>query len=157
MAPDLNSVPPSPRPANSLPPASTAISSSRRSSHHSPQVTLPIASTIPPSSSLHHTAPIPPMSVAYARGDNTGVGTGPGPLRHPRPLTAAEVHLQLEKEQEAVVSTSVTYYESNSDSRFPGEPSHARAVPPPCSTICLSCIHLLQHLHRSCRRYYIYH
>ena len=27
-----------------------------------------------------------------------------GPLRHPRPLTAAELHLQLEKEQEAVVS-----------------------------------------------------
>ena len=37
-------------------------------------------------------------------GDNTGVGTGPGPLRHPRPLTAADLHLQLEKEQEAVVS-----------------------------------------------------
>jgi len=34
-------------------------------------------------------------------GDNTGVGTGP--LRHPRPLTAADLHLQLEKEQEAVV------------------------------------------------------
>ena len=37
-------------------------------------------------------------------GDNTGVGAGPGPLRHPRPLTAADLHLQLEKEQEAVVS-----------------------------------------------------
>jgi hypothetical protein len=36
-------------------------------------------------------------------GDNTGVGAGPGPLRHPRPLTAADLHLQLEKEQEAVV------------------------------------------------------
>lgn len=31
-------------------------------------------------------------------------GTGPGPLRHPRPLTAADLHLQLEKEQEAVVN-----------------------------------------------------
>lgn len=28
---------------------------------------------------------------------------GPGPLRHPRPLTASELHLELEKEQEAVV------------------------------------------------------
>ena len=28
----------------------------------------------------------------------------PGPLRHPRPLTAADLHMQLEKEQEAVVS-----------------------------------------------------
>jgi len=37
-------------------------------------------------------------------GDNTGVGSGPGPLRHPRPLTAADLHLQLEKEQEAVVN-----------------------------------------------------
>ena len=59
-------------------------------------------------------------------GDNTGVGVGPGkiadtvfkhsllvmqltqcflgPLRHPRPLTAADLHMQLEKEQEAVVS-----------------------------------------------------
>ena len=25
-------------------------------------------------------------------------------MRHPRPLTAADLHLQLEKEQEAVVS-----------------------------------------------------
>lgn len=61
-----------------------------------------------------------------APGDNTGVGVGPGeiadtlyihlllnvqltqsflgPLRHPRPLTAADLHMQLEKEQEAVVS-----------------------------------------------------
>ncbi|CAD6582866.1 MAG: hypothetical protein ASARMPRED_001089 [Alectoria sarmentosa] len=37
-------------------------------------------------------------------GDNTGVGVGPGPLRHPRPLTAADLHMQLEKEQEAVVN-----------------------------------------------------
>lgn len=26
-----------------------------------------------------------------------------GPLRHPRPMTAADLHLVLEKEQEAVV------------------------------------------------------
>lgn len=36
--------------------------------------------------------------------DNSGVGSGPGPARHARPLTAAELHSQLEKEQEAVVS-----------------------------------------------------
>lgn len=29
----------------------------------------------------------------------------PGPLRHPRPLTVADLHLELEKEQEAVVRT----------------------------------------------------
>ncbi|KAL9099032.1 MAG: hypothetical protein Q9163_005408 [Psora crenata] len=38
------------------------------------------------------------------REDNTGVDPGPGPLRHPRPLTAADLHLQMEKEQEAVVN-----------------------------------------------------
>jgi hypothetical protein len=47
-------------------------------------------------------------TVASVPGDNTGVGTGPGPLRHPRPLTAADLHLQLEKEQEAVVSSLLT-------------------------------------------------
>ena len=36
--------------------------------------------------------------------DDIGVGTGPGPLRHPRALTVTDLHLQLEKEQEAVVS-----------------------------------------------------
>jgi hypothetical protein len=43
------------------------------------------------------------MTSMTSVGDNTGVGSGPGPLRHPRPLTAADLHLQLEKEQEAVV------------------------------------------------------
>ncbi|KAJ8120780.1 hypothetical protein ONZ43_g2601 [Nemania bipapillata] len=36
--------------------------------------------------------------------DNTGVGVGPGPLRHPRPLTPAELHSQLEQEQELLVN-----------------------------------------------------
>ena len=44
------------------------------------------------------------VNTGVLAGDNTGVGAGPGPLRHPRPLTAADLHLQLEKEQEAVVS-----------------------------------------------------
>ncbi|KAG6002572.1 hypothetical protein E4U21_002955 [Claviceps maximensis] len=43
--------------------------------------------------------PHPPQSA----GDYS-VGPGPGPLRHPRPLTASELHMQLEKEQEAVVN-----------------------------------------------------
>lgn len=33
-----------------------------------------------------------------------------GPLRHPRPLTAAELHLELEKEQEGMVSFRVQDY-----------------------------------------------
>ncbi|KAG5978866.1 hypothetical protein E4U55_005834 [Claviceps digitariae] len=44
----------------------------------------------------------PPHSPLSAGGSS--VGPGPGPLRHPRPLTAAELHMQLEKEQEAVVN-----------------------------------------------------
>ncbi|KAL2003646.1 hypothetical protein VTN02DRAFT_2909 [Thermoascus thermophilus] len=45
-----------------------------------------------------------PYSPPSTAGDNSGVGSGPGPLRHPRPMTAADLHLELEKEQEAVVN-----------------------------------------------------
>jgi hypothetical protein len=31
------------------------------------------------------------------------------PMRHPRPLTAAEIHLELEQEQEAIVSNFPTF------------------------------------------------
>ena len=48
--------------------------------------------------------PSPPTEPAP---DNTGVGRGPGPLRHPRYLTAVDLHLQLEKEQEAVVCSAL--------------------------------------------------
>ncbi|KAH8598727.1 hypothetical protein B0O99DRAFT_505391 [Bisporella sp. PMI_857] len=73
--------------------------------------------TIPPTSpslnilpsnqaAINHASPAasPGIPSTVPIGDNTGVGTGPGPLRHPRPLTAADLHLQLEKEQEAVVN-----------------------------------------------------
>ncbi|KAJ4415575.1 hypothetical protein N0V85_002656 [Neurospora sp. IMI 360204] len=52
----------------------------------------------PPLPSPHYL----PASIAMK--DNAGVDPGPGPTRHPRPLTAADLHLQLEKEQEAVVN-----------------------------------------------------
>jgi hypothetical protein len=55
-----------------------------------------------------------------ALADNSGVGAGPGkddeanraafwsnvvtgPLRHPRPMTASEIYLECEKEQEGIV------------------------------------------------------
>ncbi|KAJ4287408.1 hypothetical protein N0V88_007679 [Collariella sp. IMI 366227] len=103
--PDLNSVPPSPH---------IAASSVRRQSSHqvpsSPSLNIlpsnqtavnAATSSVLPSPHLPSTIsfPGPPMS-----DNNTGVGSGPGPLRHPRPLTAADLHLQLEKEQEAVVN-----------------------------------------------------
>ncbi|KAH6894220.1 hypothetical protein B0T10DRAFT_456469 [Thelonectria olida] len=105
--PDLNSVPPSPHPLaasrrqstnqmasvpptpaspslNILPSNQTAVNQSQSPSLPSPQLTA--------SQPLHNVTAEP------------GVGPGPGPLRHPRPLTAAELHSQLEKEQEAVVN-----------------------------------------------------
>ncbi|KAK2626170.1 hypothetical protein QTJ16_004432 [Diplocarpon rosae] len=135
MAPDLNSVPPSPRISSSprlgfsfrnqpqpqqqepqsmappaLPPSQSSTSSSASQSQPPPQ---PQATNILPSNqaALHQTVSPPLASSSMATvgagvvtGDNTGVGSGPGPLRHPRPLTAADLHLQLEKEQEAVVN-----------------------------------------------------
>lgn len=116
MAPDLNSLPPSP---------------------HSPRHIVSMASRrareimAPSSASITPPAQSPTIlsreQATMTSGDNTGVGIGPGmhadnlhlylypiiqlthnnfpgPLRHPRPLTAADLHMQLEKEQEAVVS-----------------------------------------------------
>lgn len=84
--------------------APSAIPSTSPSLNILPSNQNAVTHTSPPlaSPSMHGstTAGIP--------GDNTGVGTGPGPLRHPRPLTAADLHLQLEKEQEAVVSARST-------------------------------------------------
>ncbi|KUJ20735.1 uncharacterized protein LY89DRAFT_578410 [Mollisia scopiformis] len=74
-----------------------------------PMPTSPSLNILPSNqSAVNHVSPplaSPNMtSTTTVMGDNTGVGTGPGPLRHPRPLTAADLHLQLEKEQEAVVN-----------------------------------------------------
>lgn len=115
MAPDLNSVPPSPRPLAASPRLTSRTNSRRTSQQMGPPALSPSSPTlnILPSnqSAVNHTSPplASPITMTAATagpapGDNTGVGTGPGPLRHPRPLTAADLHLQLEKEQEAVVS-----------------------------------------------------
>ncbi|KAL2063071.1 hypothetical protein VTL71DRAFT_6143 [Oculimacula yallundae] len=116
MAPDLNSVPASTRPSASSPQqTSTTQQPDPSSSQFHAQHTSPIplsASTILnvlPSNqntvNQSQTMASPGMAnTGSLAGDNTGVGTGPGPLRHPRPLTAADLHLQLEKEQEAVVN-----------------------------------------------------
>jgi hypothetical protein len=104
MAPDINQLPPSPRPSGP-PSVTTSRTSSRRASQLMGPPPLPITSPVPhhaqvASSSLSNTGPTSmPSNV-----DNTGVGGGPGPMRHPRPLTAAELHLQLEKEQEMAVN-----------------------------------------------------
>jgi hypothetical protein len=112
MAPDLNSVPPSPRPSASTP-HNTSRTASRRTSQqmappHPPLSTLSYNILPSNQSAVNHaspplSSPTIPIAMAAAPGDNTGVGTGPGPLRHPRPMTAADLHLELEREQEAVV------------------------------------------------------
>ncbi|KIW08460.1 uncharacterized protein PV09_01363 [Verruconis gallopava] len=105
MAPDLNSVPPSPRNAQQQPPPQSdsrrpSAPPSRRASQIYPMnpPPLPLVSpggSIPASVQQGH-VPFPPLSPGMAE---TGV-----PMRHPRPLTAAELHLELEKEQEAIVN-----------------------------------------------------
>ncbi|OBT77947.1 hypothetical protein VF21_04299 [Pseudogymnoascus sp. 05NY08] len=114
MAPDLNSVPPSPRPISQQSPRVTGTPSSRRASQQMPSPpTIPLSPPVPnilPSNTNAFMAASQPAGAQATTAfptfttDNTGVGTGPGPLRHPRPLTAADIHLQLEKEQEAVVN-----------------------------------------------------
>lgn len=100
MAPDLNSVPPSPHSSRHVPASST----------RAPEAMAPPPPPIPVlgpnfsnQSSRESAAPVMAPS-GISAGDNTGVGFGPGPIRHPRPLTAADLHMQLEKEQEAVVN-----------------------------------------------------
>jgi hypothetical protein len=60
---------------------------------------LPLASpggALP--TAAQHLHAFPPLSPQLP-----SVDAGGAPMRHPRPLTAAELHVELEKEQEAVV------------------------------------------------------
>ncbi|TGJ82348.1 hypothetical protein E0Z10_g6405 [Xylaria hypoxylon] len=122
--PDLNSIPPNPQglsAARARRTSSTHISrpqqTAQRTSSPPPAVSTSPSLNILPSnqqafqerSSSHLPSPPLPstsgMAHPHAPGqDNTGVGAGPGPLRHPRPLTAAELHSQLEQEQELLVN-----------------------------------------------------
>jgi hypothetical protein len=107
MAPDLNSVSLSPAIAHQSTSASqsrqTSVPSSRRASQifpmHPPP--LPLGSTLGSGQPLATAGqqPFPPLSP-----NMPGSVPSSEPLRHPRPMTAAELHLELEKEQEAVVS-----------------------------------------------------
>ncbi|KAL6706570.1 hypothetical protein ACN47E_005326 [Coniothyrium glycines] len=121
MAPDLNSVPASPRPnvtsnPSGTQPASGVLSrqnstpASRRASQIYPMSPppLPLASpggTVPQSVQLiaQHGHPFPPLSPSIS-GHTSSVDSTGVPMRHPRPMTPAEMHLELEKEQEAVVN-----------------------------------------------------
>lgn len=101
--PDLNSVPESPHALvgsrrtsnNQMPPpdASLNILPSNQTTINQPR--RPSNASLP---SPHFT----PATLSHPSAD-AGIVSGPGPIRHPRPMTAAELHVQLEKEQEAVV------------------------------------------------------
>lgn len=117
--PDLNSVPASPH----------QLAGSRRQSNTQTQVPPHLQSgtrresntQMPPVDASLHVLPSNQSTVNQSRRTSeasqpspfiptpgsdrdTGGIAGPGPIRHPRALTPAELHIQLEKEQEAVVN-----------------------------------------------------
>ncbi|EME41420.1 hypothetical protein DOTSEDRAFT_73739 [Dothistroma septosporum NZE10] len=91
MAPDINSLPTSPRLDRSNPISpSLSTNASRRASAVMGPPGQPASATLPPT-------PLQPRTPNMSNNDQV-------PMRHPRPLTAAELYLECEKEQEAVVN-----------------------------------------------------
>ncbi|KAK5635385.1 hypothetical protein RRF57_011097 [Xylaria bambusicola] len=124
--PDLNSIPPTPQGLAAARAHRTSSAQTSRpqqaSQTSSPPPTVPTSPSlnILPSNQLAfqegsaNYIPSPPLPSSNGMApppvpgqDNTGVGAGPGPIRHPRPLTAAELHSQLEQEQELLVRRPV--------------------------------------------------
>lgn len=93
MAPDINSLPASPRAER----AQTSRTHSNTASRRTSQQMLPPPA--PAATANHYT----PTHRSPVLNSNEVAGL---PLRHPRPLTAAELYLECEKEQEAVVSNT---------------------------------------------------
>jgi hypothetical protein len=158
MAPDLNSVPVSPRNAPTTQPTQAAASStqaatgsrqsstpaSRRASQIYPMSPPPLPLASPggsiPASAQHSAHPFPPLSPN--QGHVPSVDAAGVPMRHPRPLTAAELHLELEKEQEAVVCSGISYGSVDTFARLQkmgdltavlGQPPNPRALCPSCT------------------------
>lgn len=96
MAPDINSLPPSPRQhrqqLSASPRTSMSNPPSRRASQQMPPPPVPIS---------NQTAQRSPRTSTSEQFEGE-------PLRHPRPMTAAELFAECEKEQEAVVSQNFT-------------------------------------------------
>ena len=102
MAPDLNMLSQPARDEHSQPTRRTSLSarsgaSSRRTSQLMGPPTVP-ASAAGPNHTTSDRVHMPHRVSSSHEND--------GPLRHPRPLTAAELYAECEKEQEAVVCTS---------------------------------------------------
>lgn len=128
MAPDVNSLPTSPRKdkdkdgampaAQTSQPSSTAAS--RRESQTMPPPTIPASASPVQHVNNHHL----PMS---HRSPTMSTNETALPLRHPRPMTAAELYLECEKEQEAVVSFSkISYITNVLTHHFKGQSPHPR-------------------------------
>lgn len=110
MAPDLNSVPTSPRPnITSHPSGSLSRESSTTASRRTSQIypmsppPLPLASpggTLSASAQGHT---LPPLSPSIS-GRAPSVDASGTPMRHPQPVTPAQIYLEMEKEQEAAVN-----------------------------------------------------
>lgn len=116
--PDLNSIPSSPSrsrrptgtsisaastaqpPAQAVSPGSINILPSNQQAVHNAGSSSALPSPALPSASSSGTMPIHSQEGTPAAAS----GAGPGPIRHPRPLTAAELHSELEQEQELLVN-----------------------------------------------------
>lgn len=110
--PDLNSVPASPRPlaarrqsSKDMPPPAIPSDPSLNILPSNQNAVNPTTSSTPTAESPQISASQPHSAVSNTR--DTSAEAGPGPLRHPRPLTASELHIELEKEQEAVVGADL--------------------------------------------------
>ncbi|OAL35552.1 hypothetical protein AYO20_05171 [Fonsecaea nubica] len=100
--PDLNSFSRSPRGGSNSQASGTSSVATQQPSVPASRRTS--TQMLPPPLPQNNSLPSSPRPAQVAMMDNTGVGLGPGPIRHPRPLTAAELHLELEKEQESIVN-----------------------------------------------------
>jgi hypothetical protein len=79
-------------------------------------------------------------SVAPSQQKPLETAAATGPLRHPRPITAAELHNQLEREQEAVVNRLTrelsmlrASHNASTVSNASSTPSFVQEVPPPAA------------------------
>lgn len=120
--PDLNSVPPSPRvlalsrraSSQQMPPPATAPGPGQGPAAAPPSTSDQALNILPSNQAAVNTGapttaslPSPRLAATgstHPPADASSLAQGPGPTRHPQPLTAAELHQQVEKEQEAVVN-----------------------------------------------------
>ncbi|KAJ2903523.1 hypothetical protein MKZ38_009745 [Zalerion maritima] len=112
---DVNNLPQTSSTTQAPQPTAQASSSNRPSSSQQmpppPKASSPSLNILPSNQSIVNNAsgssvasPTIPVSASGQAAQAAEVREAPGPLRHPRPMTAADLHHELEKEQEAVVN-----------------------------------------------------